>query len=83
MTLNEAILKEAANYYYSVEKLRVLALLYIPEDATARDARAWLDSQRAGLPPAVVKAVIHLHLKDNVLKEWRKEEMAPTLGSCP
>lgn len=57
----------------SLEKLRVLAHLYIPAGASKTEASSWLRSQKPGLPSEVVSAVVQLHLEDSVLEGWRND----------
>jgi len=67
---------------YSLDKCRVLALLFIPQGATAKDARKWLDSQIPAPNSAVLDIICTLHLEDQVLEGWRMNGVPP-LDSLP
>jgi len=58
----------------SLEKLRTLAFLFIPEDASFREARGWLIAANVRFPSEVITAICEVHLEDTVLEEWRMVE---------
>lgn len=69
----------------TVQKLRVYAYLYIPSDATAEEARAWLTSQVPRMSKSVRDITIRLHLHDEVVDGWRVNDvrMSDTSGINP
>lgn len=59
-----------------LQKMRVLAFLFIPGDASFEDARRWLIAGAGRLPKEVNTAICKVHLEDSILKAWRVAEYA-------
>lgn len=63
----------------SLQKLRVLAFLHIPGDASFAEARQWLVAAGLGLTREVNTAICEVHAKDNILSDWRMVEYGESI----
>jgi len=57
----------------SVEKARALAFAFIPRDASALLAPAWINQSGLKVSETDRSLIVNLHLEDDILKEWRRE----------
>jgi len=50
---------------------RVIALTFIPADASRSEARAWLNTQVTQLTSEDRDFICDVHIEDDVLRSWR------------
>lgn len=69
--------------YLSDEKKRVYAFLYIPDDATYREALGWLSGRLPRHYDASIRqAICRFHLEDNILQVWRADRRVGLAPEC-
>lgn len=60
----------------NADKLRVIAYLDIPEDASDQQAVGWVRTRHPRLRKEVVAAICVLHRDDKTVAEWRRSRSA-------